>query len=114
MNQKILFSILLSTATACSNVSPVVGTWVPSEGTEEWVISQQDGKYNVTIMNQGVSQGIYPITATEKGFTLIQNAGLGTGQFNCSLTKKNSMDCNLIVSTIVGSNTRPFTMQKKK
>jgi len=115
MNSKILLPFLLFALNACSNTNPILGKWTPKNSTEEWLISEQSNKFNVTVTSNGVNQGIFPAEVTDKGFTMFINLGLGSGQYNCSFTaNKDEMDCNSVVTTLLGRKTTPFKIVRKQ
>ncbi|MBD2451157.1 hypothetical protein H6G76_29310 [Nostoc sp. FACHB-152] len=116
MKNRIILPFLLISLNACGNTNPILGTWVGDDGSpEEWLISQQSNKFTLTVTSNGVNQGIYPIDATNQGLSMTLNVGLGSGQYNCSLAEnQDKMNCNLVTTTFLGSQTRPFKMVRKK
>ncbi|MCC5641016.1 hypothetical protein LC593_35355 [Nostoc sp. CHAB 5844] len=115
MNSRILLPFLLFTLHACSNTNPIVGSWTSQEQGGELIISQQSNKFQASLSSDGVNHGVFPAEVSDKGFTFIANLGIGSVQYNCSLGQnKNELDCNLLTTTLFGSQTRPFKLVRKK
>jgi hypothetical protein len=115
MNKKILVLGFVTVLTACGNTSPLVGSWIPEKSDEEWVISQTDKNFNVSVSTNAISQGTYPIVVKEKQFTFAPLAGLGLSQVDCSLANRNQLNCALTVSSLFsGNQTTAFVMNRKK
>lgn len=116
MRSRIILPFLLFILSACSAANPIVGEWVSEEIDGELLLSQQSNKFQVSLTSKGENQGIFPAEVSDKGFTfVVNNSGLGSTQYNCSLaTKKDEVDCNVLVSTLFGSQTRQLKLVRKK
>jgi hypothetical protein len=116
-NRLILFVFLLVTLNACTETNSLVGTWASESGKVKWIITRKKDKLRVSVNNNNVNIGVYPVEASEKEFTFRANIGVAVGKFNCSITTNNnrdSMSCKRTVTSFLSKHTKSFKMLRRK
>lgn len=115
MNRQILFPVLLLALNGCNITNPIVGSWTSQEQEGDLIISQKSNKFQASLIDNGVNEGVFPVEVSDQGFSFGTNVGFGSAQYNCSLaSNKNELDCNLVTITILGSESRTFKLVRKK